>query len=113
MMYLDDHPNILQWSSEEFFIPYKDPTDGKLRRYFPDFYVRKVGKDGSISTLVIEVKPKEQTMAPKRPEKLTETYVRKARTYAVNEAKWKAAIKFCDDRDWKFQILTEHELGIK
>lgn len=89
------------------------PVDNKLHRYYPDFYVRKVGKDGVISTLVIEVKPKEQTKPPKKPEKLTEGYIRKVKTYAINEAKWKAAVKFCDDRDWKFQILTEHELGIK
>ena len=28
----------------------------------------------------------------------------------VNEAKWKAAQKFCEKRNWEFVILTEKEL---
>lgn len=113
MMYCDEHPNIVAWSSEEFFIPYVSPVDRKVHRYFPDFYVKKVGKDGVISTMVIEIKPYDQTQQPKKPEKLTESYVNRSKTYAINQAKWKASIKFCNDRDWKFQILTEKELGIK
>jgi hypothetical protein len=34
-------------------------------------------------------------------------------TWGVNEAKWKAAAVYCNDRGWKFDILTEKELGIK
>jgi hypothetical protein len=34
-------------------------------------------------------------------------------TYGVNQAKWKAAQEVCNDRGWKFQIMTEVELGIK
>ena len=32
--------------------------------------------------------------------------------YAVNEAKWKAAREFCNDRKIEFKIITEQELGI-
>ena len=39
MKYCDDNENILEWGSEEFFVPYKDPVTGKKRRYFPDFYI--------------------------------------------------------------------------
>lgn len=113
MMYCDEHPNIVAWSSEEFFVPYVSPVDRKVHRYFPDFYVKKVGKDGVISTMVIEIKPYEQTQAPKKPAKLTEGYVNRSKTFAVNQAKWKATRKFCNDRDWKFQVITEKELGIK
>lgn len=34
------------------------------------------------------------------------------KTYAVNEAKWKAAREFCADRRMEFKIITEKELGI-
>ena len=34
-------------------------------------------------------------------------------TWGVNQAKWKAAQDFCDDRLWEFKIFTEKELGIK
>jgi len=34
------HENILEWASEEFWIPYKDPTTNRVRRYFPDFFIK-------------------------------------------------------------------------
>ncbi|NDB79942.1 head completion protein, partial [archaeon] len=102
----------LKWCSEEFFIPYLSPKDNKVHRYFPDFLVKKQ-KDGVIETLVIEIKPKAQTMPPKMNGKQTKRMITEAMTYAVNEAKWKAAKEFCADRKYKFIILTEHELGIK
>jgi hypothetical protein len=40
-------------------------------------------------------------------------YINEVMTWGVNEAKWKAAAVFCNDRGWKFDILTEKELGIK
>ena len=41
MKYLDDHKEIVRWSSEEFCIPYRSPIDRKMHRYFPDFWVEK------------------------------------------------------------------------
>ena len=32
--------------------------------------------------------------------------------YAKNQAKWKAAREFCEDRRYEFKIITEKELGI-
>ena len=37
MRYLDSHPNVTQWASEEITIPYFSPVDKKIHRYFPDF----------------------------------------------------------------------------
>ena len=33
--------------------------------------------------------------------------------YAVNQAKWKAAVEFCKDHRIEFKIITEEELGLK
>ena len=33
--------------------------------------------------------------------------------YAKNQAKWKAATEYCEDRLWEFKVMTEKELGIK
>jgi len=33
-------------------------------------------------------------------------------TYAVNQAKFKAADEFCKDHGWEFMIVTEKELKI-
>lgn len=113
MMYLDRHPYIVEWASEEFSIPYRSPIDNKIHRYFPDFYVKKRTSEGRVEVLVIEIKPAAQTKPPKVQNTRTRRYIREVVTYGINEAKWKAAEAFCEDRNWKFLKLTEKELGIK
>ena len=114
MDYLDKHPDIVSWQSEEFFIPYISPIDNKIHRYFPDFKVVKKIDGTKTETIVIEVKPKSQSVPPTlKKSKPDKKYIREAMTYGINEAKWKAAKEFCDDRKWKFIVMTENELGIK
>jgi hypothetical protein len=113
MNYLDMHKDVLEWSSEEFFIPYRSPIDNKLHRYFPDFYVKRKDKDGKVETLIIEIKPENQTKPPEKKSKVTKKYINEVYTWGVNEAKWKAAQEYCDDRKYKFMILTEKHLNIK
>ena len=115
MRYLDAHPDVVQWASEELIIPYKSPIDGRWHRYFPDFVVKQINKYGKKETIVIEVKPAAQTKAPevKKTKKPTKRYINEVATWGVNQAKWKAAEEYCKDRKWKFQIMTENELGIK
>lgn len=117
MTYLDVHPDVIEWSSEEFCLPYKSPIDGKIHRYFPDFKVKKQDPQGNIETVVIEVKPKSQSVPPTvqktKTGKPSKRYIREVMTYGINEAKWKAARAYCADRKWKFVVMTEHELGIK
>lgn len=112
MVYLDSHPDVITWSSEEFSIPYRSPIDGKVHRYFPDFFVRMKTKGGETETLVIEVKPYKQTQPPTVQTKRTKKYITEVHTWGINSAKWKAAKSFCEDRKWKFKIMTEKELGI-
>jgi len=113
MQYLDTHPNIVNWASEEFCIPYISPIDNKIHRYFPDFYVKKMTKEGNLETMVVEIKPKSQSVAPEPKNTRTRKYIREVMTWGVNSAKWKAAEEYCKDRKWKFVVLTEKELGIK
>ncbi len=113
MKYLDDHPDVLAWASEEIVIPYRSPLDNRMHRYFPDFYVkRKIGDQ--IKETIIEVKPKAQTIPPKKlnGKKPTARFIREVKTYGVNEAKWNAALEYCADRNWDFKLMTEKELGI-
>lgn len=116
MMHLDEHPDVLEWSSEEIIIPYRSPIDRKLHRYFPDFFVKKRDKNGVVESLLIEVKPHAQTQQPTlmetRNRKPTRRYVKEVMTWGINSAKWKAAEEYCKDRKWKFVIMTEKELGI-
>jgi len=113
MTYLDLHKDIVTWGSEELFIPYRSPIDNKIHRYFPDFIVTKINKEGKKETALIEVKPAAQTKPPKKQEKVTRKYITEVTTWGINEAKWKAANEYCKDKGWSFHIFTERELGIK
>lgn len=113
MISLDKNPNVLEWGSEEIIIPYRSPIDGKMHRYFPDFYVKVRTRDGSIQHQVLEIKPKAETNPPKKKKKITESYIYAVTTWGKNEAKWKAAEKYCEERGWTFKIITEEHLGIK
>jgi hypothetical protein len=116
MMHLDSHPDVLEWSSEEIIIPYRSPLDGRIHRYFPDFYVKKRNTNGIIEKVLIEVKPAAQVTPPSIQEnkkKPSKRYIKEVATYVVNQAKWEAAQNYCLDRQWKFMLMTEKELGIK
>ena len=112
MVYCDKNDRILEWGSEEFFIPYRSPIDGKIHRYFPDFYVKVKTKQGTTKKWVVEVKPKIQTRPPRTPKRKTKKYIYEVRNWAINDAKWKNAIEYCKDRNMEFIIITEDELGV-
>lgn len=112
MTYLDAHPDVIEWSSEEFFIPYRSPIDNKIHRYFPDFYVKRKDKTGKVEVLIIEVKPFKQTQPPDQNKK-SKRYIQEVMTWGINSSKWERAQEFCKDRGWKFKIMTEKELNIK
>jgi len=109
----DLNENIISWGSEEFWVPYLSPVDNRVHRYFPDFIIKVREQSGEIRTYVIEVKPKKQTVPPKQKSRVTKSFLHEAKTYAVNQAKWKAADEWCKDRMIQFKVITEDELGIK
>ena len=109
----DLNESIISWGSEEFWIPYVSPVDNRVHRYFPDFIIKIKEQTGDIKTYIIEVKPKKQTVPPKQKSRVTKSFLHEAKTYAVNQAKWKAADEFCKDRMIQFKVITEDELGIK
>ena len=115
----DEHPDIVEWASEEISIPYYSPIDGKWHRYFPDVYVKK--KIGDIyEEILIEVKPEAQTRPPDISRKnatktgrISRRYINEVKRFGINDAKWEAAKKYCDARGWKWQVMTEKSLGIR
>jgi len=106
----DLNENIISWGSEEFWIPYLSPVDNRVHRYFPDFIVKVREQNGDVKTYVIEVKPKKQTLPPKQKSRVTKSYLYEVKTYAVNQAKWKALKEWCDDHRIGFKVITEEEL---
>ena len=111
MVFCDNNPSIVEWGSEEIIIPYRAP-DGKVRRYFPDFYIKVKEKTGKLTKYIIEIKPKKQTKPPNEKNKKTAAYRNAALTYAKNQTKWSAAREYCEDRQMNFLILTEDHLGV-
>jgi len=107
--YCDKNPDILQWASEESFmvVPYKSPIDGKWHRYFPDAWIKT-----ATDTFLIEIKPFKETQEPKKRSRVTRKYLYEVKTWGINSSKWKAAQEFCEDRKWKFKIITEKELKL-
>lgn len=114
MQKFDTNDSIIEWSSEEIRIPYISPIDNRRHTYFPDFYVKKRNySDGMIECLLIEVKPKAQTVPPKvQTGKPTRRYLTEVYTWGINSAKWAAAENYCASRGWKFMKLTEDDLNI-
>jgi len=112
MKYCDLNKSILEWGSEEIVIPYRSPLDNRVHRYFVDFYIKVKDINGNLQKYLIEVKPKKQTREPKVQKKMTKRYIYEVTEYAKNQAKWTAAKEFCDDRNYKFMLITEDELKV-
>lgn len=109
--FLDNNSQILRWSSEEIKIPYVSPLDGRVHHYFPDYYVEYINRSNEVIQEIVEVKPLNQTTPPKKSKgKSNKTALYEQQTYAVNSAKWKYAMQWCDKRGLKFRIMTEKSL---
>jgi hypothetical protein len=120
--YVDIHPDVIWWQSEEVVVPYYSPIDGKRHRYYPDVIVHSrvpLNKGGGVKTLMIEIKPKYQTRPPdinKRSTpkgRVSRAYLNEVKTWGINEAKWKYANEWCLDNNMEFKILTEDHLNIR
>lgn len=107
--FFDNNPNVLRWSSETIAIPYIKPTDKKIHRYFPDYWIEYKDKTGKVIHEIVEIKPYDQVMGKFRAKK-TKNLLAEQVTYAINKAKWIAAVAYCNQQGWKFRIITERQL---
>lgn len=110
--FLDGNPNVLKWASEEIAIPYLKPTDQRVHRYFPDLLVCYKNKQGEVKWELIEIKPKSQTKMPRSKKKVN---MYEQLTYAINMAKWGAAMSWCKQKkaeglDIEFKVMTEDSI---
>ena len=111
MVYCDRNDNIIEWGSEEVIVPYRSPWDGKIHRYFPDFYMKVKQTNGTYKKFIIEVKPKAQCKEPtKTPKRKTRKWYKEVQTWGINQAKWKSATDYSENRGMVFKILTEDHL---
>lgn len=111
MMWLDENPHVIFWSSENVVIPYYHPFKKRIARYFPDFMASIKDKDGKITKYLIEVKPYKETILPvSKPNSKKKTRIYGEMTYIINTEKWKAAEAYCNKNGLKWQLLTEKEI---
>lgn len=104
-------PRVKKWNSEEIVIPYKCKTDNRIHRYYVDLLVELDNRE----IILVEIKPKKQTVAPQKKRK-TKKYINEVMTYVKNTSKWEAASQYAEHKGWKFQVWTEEtlkNLGIK
>ena len=112
MVYCDRNEKVIEWGSEEVIVPYRSPWDGKIHRYFPDFYMKVKQTNGTYKKFIIEVKPKAQCKEPtKTPKRKTRKWYKEVQTWGINQAKWKSATDYCENRGMEFKILTEDHLN--
>lgn len=104
--FLDGNPHILRWSSETIAIPYIKPTDGRIHRYYPDYWIEYINKEGEIIQEILEIKPKSQA-GGKAVGRMT---MYEKVQYAINCSKWESCKNFCDQRGIVFRVLTEEDL---
>jgi|TARA_Y100000361_G_scaffold149336_1_gene163457 hypothetical protein len=108
----ENNPKVRAWSSEEIVVPYKCKVDNKLHRYFVDLYVEM----NNGQTILVEIKPKKETLPPKQPKRKTKKFLNEVITFSKNQDKWEAADQYAKHKGWKFQVWTEEtlkNLGIK
>ena len=112
MVYCDRNDKVIEWGSEEVIVPYRSPWDGKIHRYFPDFYMKVEQKSGNVKKFLIEVKPKSQCKSPvKNRKRKTRNWYKQVKAWGINQAKWKSAEEYCKDKGMEFKILTEDHLN--
>ena len=67
-------------------------------------------------TILVEIKPKKETLPPKQPKRKTKKFLNEVITFSKNQDKWEAADQYAKHKGWKFQVWTEEtlkNLGIK
>jgi hypothetical protein len=107
--FCDNNENVIKWNYEGVSIQYID-ENGKPHRYYPDFLIEILDKSGIIKKILIEVKPLKETLPPKKPKKISKSYVESLQTYNKNLAKWEAAAAWCKQKGIKFRVVNEGDI---
>ena len=106
-IFFDNNTKVIRWGSEIICIPYVKPTDNKIHRYYPDYYIECLNTKGELIKEVIELKPLSQIRPPKSNSKHK---IYEQLTYAVNVAKWESAKRWCEQNNVNWRIISEQQV---
>ena len=117
-IYCDNHPSIVEWSSEPFSIKYLSLYDNKVHKYYPDFYFKMYNDDTKLhEKYVVEVKPSSHLEKPKLPKRKTQKAIKNynylIKQYTMNVSKINALKHFAQERSYKVMLLTEKNWILK
>ncbi len=108
--YFDLNPNVISIASERVVIPYFDPVKQKNRKYYVDLIIKFKDAAGDIKVRLIEIKSFTETIAPKKPKRITKNYEQSVYTYVTNQAKWDQATKWAKQNGCEFIVLSEKNI---
>lgn len=116
-VYCDKNPRIVKWISEPMAIQYYNPMDKKMHKYYVDFFIKILNSESIEENVLIEVKPSSQLVQPVYEKKYMKAkslknYNKSCEMYIQNMAKWKAAKEWAEQKNMKFMIITEKNLGL-
>jgi len=132
MVWLDSKKEIKRWCGECMKVPYQmthyekgGDINLKNHTYYPDFYYELEKTSGQISKVICEVKPQKEyedvILFEKKlfeiPQKSTPKKLKnleyRLKQGQKNSVKWKAMIKYCDKKGFRFIVITEMHLKSK
>lgn len=118
MILCDLTAQIVRWGSEPVKIKYISPIDHKEHIYNVDFFIEVVDNDGKRHKYIVEIKPsaqisREPVLEGRITEKKLMRHAELSKMYTINKAKQIAAIKWAQDRDMKYVVLTEENWPFK
>ena len=101
---------MLEWGSENVIVPYRNPNNNRVSRYFVDNYI--LLKEGNkTKRYLIEIKPFRQTKAPNTKRyRSQKNLLYETAAWKQNQAKWEAAEKWAKKHSAEFIIITEKDL---
>jgi hypothetical protein len=112
LRWCDSASHVINWTSESYVVPYLNPFDGKIHRYFIDNSITLKDKNGVNHSFLVEIKPKRKTLAPTESrKKSTATILHEKTEWVKNQSKWRSAEQFATKKGMRFIILTEEDLS--
>ena len=130
--YCDVSPSVKRWSSEPISIPYWDrvskleecaklgldpnnPSNWEVKNYNTDFWYEVDNGKDKLEKIFVEIKPSYKLKKPIPPNKeasLKEqrTFIKAAKEYLINEAKFAALKAWASQHGSVFYVFTEKTL---
>ena len=84
-----------------------------MHRYIVDLFFITKDINGIEQKWLIQIKPYNQSVPPKvTKRKSSSKLLYETAVYQRNRDKWKAALTFCKNKNWKFAVWTQRGINV-